>query len=294
MALTRNDHAVHERKGHYRNVSARGQMGLVLDEELDLRIFLGHWHIGFAVEEETRDGIRRSLQIFDCDGTAVHKIYMQEDGDLDAYNSIVERFRAADQSSAVTVQPLPAEEPEVPDTDIDYAGFYNDWRSLQDTHDFFGLLKKFNVSRMQALRNAERDLAVQVPASSLRNVLEQASASQTPIMIFVGSPGVIQIHGGAVERIVITGPWVNVLDPRFNLHLREDAIASAWIVRKPTSDGTVTSLELFDAQNRMIAQLFGKRKPGMTELEEWRQIINSIEHADGVSEDNSDHNATSI
>jgi hypothetical protein len=43
------------------------------------------------------------------------------------------------------------------------------------------------------------------------------------------------------------GPWLNVLDPGFNLHLREDLIASAWIVRKPTADGVVSSLELFDA-----------------------------------------------
>jgi putative hemin transport protein len=69
------------------------------------------------------------------------------------------------------------------------------------------------------------------------------------------------------------GPWLNVLDPTFNLHLREDAIASSWVVRKPTRDGDVTSLELFDAAGFCFAQLFGQRKPGVPELESWRAVL---------------------
>ena len=86
----------------------------------------------------------------------------------------------------------------------------------------------------------------------------------------------IQIHTGPVHKVAVMGPWLNVLDPSFNLHLREDHIASAWVVRKPTSDGLVTSLELFDAQGDTIAMLFGERKPGRTELCAWRAIIDSL------------------
>ena len=54
------------------------------------------------------------------------------------------------------------------------------------------------------------------------------------------------------------------------------AIAEAWVVRKPTTDGTVTALELFDAEGEVIAQLFGKRKPGIPELEDWREIAAAL------------------
>jgi putative hemin transport protein len=69
------------------------------------------------------------------------------------------------------------------------------------------------------------------------------------------------------------GPWFNVLDDSFNLHLREDRIASAFVVWKPTDDGVVTSLELFDAEGELIASLFGKRKPGQPEDEAWRALV---------------------
>ncbi len=276
MALTRNQHAVHERKGRYRNISVEGTMGLVLDEEIDLRIFLSHWHFGFAVREPLQQGERRSVQFFDRDGTAVHKVYAGDEC-AEAYDALVARFADDDQLPYVPVSG-PSPKPEVRDiADIDFDGLYSDWRSLQDTHHFHPMLLRHRVTRLQAFGGAPAELAHQVPTSALETLLRAASEHGTEIMVFVGSPGVIQIHTGSVERIVETGPWINVLDPRFNLHLRQDAVDTAWVVRKPTADGVVTSLELFDADGGTIAMLFGKRKPGMPELEAWRALIQLVE-----------------
>jgi putative hemin transport protein len=67
-----------------------------------------------------------------------------------------------------------------------------------------------------------------------------------------------------------------VMDPSFNLHLREDRIGSVWLVRKPTEDGVVTSVEVFDKQGENIAMLFGARKPGKPELPAWRELAESL------------------
>lgn len=67
MALTRNDGAVSEKDGHYRNVeifAGHTRMGQVLDSGIDLRLFLDRWAIGFAVCEDSPRGPRRSFQFF--------------------------------------------------------------------------------------------------------------------------------------------------------------------------------------------------------------------------------------
>ena len=76
------------------------------------------------------------------------------------------------------------------------------------------------------------------------------------------------------------GPWINVMDPTFHLHLRQDHISECWVVRKPTKDGHVTSLEAYDAKGEMIIQFFGKRKEGNVELGEWRDILDGLPRAD--------------
>lgn len=273
MALTRNEGVVHEKVGRYANMEFGAHGGIVLNHDIDLRLFLAHWHFGFAATEDTRSGERRSLQFFNRDGTAVHKIYLREESDHAAYDALVARFCHDDQESLIETSPLPVPAAPVPDDAIDRDGFLAAWASLKDTHDFFPLLKKHKAGRLQALRMAEGRFAERAPIDAATRVLESAAQSGVPIMVFAGSRGCIQIHTGPVSRIEPRGPWINVLDPGFNLHMRADLVAEAWVVRKPTVDGDVTSVEIYNAACELMVQFFGERKPGKAELESWRVLV---------------------
>jgi putative hemin transport protein len=277
MALTRNESCVHERKGTYEGVSNEGHVGLVLGPDIDLRVFYRQWSFGYAVEEKLKDGLRRSLQFYDASGTAIHKIYLEPGSAVAAYERIVADFRSPRQAPGETVAAAQAPEAELPDAQIDQAGLRAAWAAMKDTHEFFGILKKFKVTRTQALRLAEPRFAQPLPVAKVRELLETVSRSGLPIMVFVGNPGNIQIHTGPVKNVKIMGPWLNVLDPDFNLHLREDQVHAVWRVRKPTSDGLVTSVELFDRAGGNVALIFGKRKPGIPESEQWRATAAGLE-----------------
>jgi putative hemin transport protein len=282
MALTRNEHCVHEKHGVFDNISIGPGHGIVLNHDIDLRLFMNHWHYGFVVREEVASGVRTSLQFFDIDGKAIHKIYVTSQSNEANFDMLVERFRDPEQSPEIEIAPLPARAQDRPDAEIDVANFHTHWRALQDTHDFFGLLQNFGISRSQAMRLAEHEFACRIEPVALRQMLETASETETPIMCFVGNAGCIQIHTGPVKTLKAVGPWYNVLDPGFNLHLREDAIAQAWVVRKPTRDGIVTSLELFDEDGFCFAQFFGERKPGKAELDQWREIVADLPKFEAV------------
>ena len=281
MALTRNEYMVHERKGTYLNPSLdNAHVGLFVGEDIDLRIFFKNWDSAFAVSQETKAGNRYSLQFFAKNGEAVHKIFLIPQSNYEAFEALVEEFKHEDQSAYQQVKELPAEDPQLPDAEIDVEKFQKGWIELKDTHHFFGLVRKHKLKRMQALRLApEGNYAVKVEISALRKALEIASEKGTSIMIFVGNGNMIQIHTGKVKNIVDARGWLNVLDPEFNLHANEAGIAHAWVVRKPTEDGTVTALEFYDNEGQQIIQLFGARKPGIPELTEWREIVDTVETA---------------
>ncbi|MEM6784926.1 MAG: ChuX/HutX family heme-like substrate-binding protein, partial [Bacteroidota bacterium] len=155
MALTRNEACVHEKHGVYRNVKLFDShaMGLVLDEDIDLRLFLGRWRYGFAVAtpfDGAKDGLRRSLQFFDAHGMAVHKIFLTRKSNVEAYEQLVGKYRHRDQHEGIEVEPPFVPEPATPDAEIDRAAFLQAWAELKDTHDFFPLLMKHGVGRTQA------------------------------------------------------------------------------------------------------------------------------------------------
>ncbi|MES1990349.1 MAG: ChuX/HutX family heme-like substrate-binding protein [Pseudomonadota bacterium] len=274
MALTRNESCVHERKGTYGKLGGGAHVGLIIGDDIDLRIFFSEWKSGFALVEDTKAGPRRSLQFFDAAGVAIHKIYLTDTSDVDAFNALVTNFATVD--TPVQTAPRKQRAAPVADSSVDVAAFHAAWDALKDTHEFHGLLTKFKLQRVQALRLAGVRRAIPVDTSSLRTILTSAGSRETPIMVFVGNPGMIQIHTGPVANLKPMGPWFNVLDEKFNLHLREDRITTAWVVYKPTDDGIVTSLELFDPDDDTIATLFGKRKPGQPEDEAWRLLVASL------------------
>lgn len=274
MALTRNDECVHERKGTYLNGDfSSPHAQLFVGEDIDLRIFLNHWKFAFVVVE----GDKKSLQFFGKDGLALHKIYLTKDSNEDAFDAIVEKFKADEQHSIIECEAVAPKAEEKPDSEIDVEGFQKAWRELKDTHDFFMMTRKFGVSRTQALRLAPEGFTKKIDSSKVVNVLEDASEKQLPIMIFVGNRGIIQIHTGNVKKTLWHQQWFNVMDPDFNLHLDVTKIAEAWIVKKPTEDGEVTAIEVFNKEGDFIVQFFGKRKPGIPELQEWKNLVADLE-----------------
>ena len=278
MVLTRNEHCVHERHGYYREttITPNGKMGLVVSPDIDLRLFLSGWRSAYALSEETKRGTQRSVQFFDGQGSAVHKVFLTDNSDLSAWHALVERFAAAEQTSELKVEAAPQKTAELPDEQINVAVLRERWAALKDTHHFFSLLKKAQVTRTQGLRLAGREWAEPLSVDSLPQLFEQASEQQLPIMVFVGNDHCVQIHSGTVTNLRWVGDWFNVLDPEFSLHLKAHAITQLWRVRKPTSDGVITSWEAYDAQGDLIVQLYGVRKPGIPECAKWRALAESF------------------
>lgn len=270
MALTRNDDAVHERKGSYTKPTFMGSIGLIANPDIDLRLFMAHWTFAFAVEENGR----KSLQFFAKDGEAIHKIYLTESSDEKIYEKIIITYRGFREE--LSIQEYEPEAAELPDETIDRNAFQQDWLNLLDTHNFFGILKKHGLKRNQALRLAPSGFAYKLPLETIETLLESVSANEIDIMLFVGNKGCIQIHTGPAKRIVKTGPWINILDPEFNMHLRQDQIAEIWHVIKPTESGNVNSIEIFNSSGELIVQFFGKRKPGIPDPTNWISILKEI------------------
>jgi putative hemin transport protein len=274
MSLARNENCVHEVTGAYPALirEAGGMIGLVHGGEQDIRWFFYCWKFAVAVRSGEGKNERFSLQFFDKSGTAVQKVFLTEDSNRAAYDTIVETFGTETRTVELEAIPHRPGNPAPADPEL----FKTEWSALQDTHDFFGLLRKHKVSRRGALKHAPEGMVHPLPLTAVPALIKGLAASAVRCMFFVGNRGSIQIFSGEIKKTLRTGPWFNVLDPGFNLHLRDSAIDSAWLVRKPTVDGIVTSVECFDKDGEMVVQVFGDRKPGKEELPRWRALAESL------------------
>lgn len=271
--ICRNEYAVHEQVGRFANQHLSGHAGLVLNPRaLDLRLFLGQWACAFHLSEASARGERQSIQFFDHQGDALLKVYTTEHTDMAAWGDLLTRFIHAENTELV----LKEAEAAPAASKVESAQIDSEWRAMTDVHQFFTLLKRHNLSRQQAFRLVGDDLACQVDNHAVAQLLNQAQQDANEIMVFVGNRGCVQIFTGVVEKVVPMKGWLNIFNPAFTLHLREDTIAEAWVTRKPTADGHVTSLELFAADGTQIAQLYGQRTEGESEQVQWRAQVEQL------------------
>ncbi len=275
MALSRNESAVHEKIGVYENMKFGAQAAIVLGENIDLRIFPKRWVHGFAVTKTDGDQKRLSLQFFDKAGDAVHKVHLRPASNVEAYHAMVAELRIEDQSQEFA-EDRSGYDNGATDGDVSRDELRDHWSRMTDTHEFFGMLKKLKIGRQEAIRTVGDDYAWKLDAGAVAEMMHASVREGLPIMCFVANEGTVQIHSGAIHNVQTMGPWINVMDPTFHLHLRQDQIAETWAVRKPTKDGHVTSLEAYDAKGEMIIQFFGKRKEGFDERPDWRAIMESL------------------
>ena len=153
MALTRNESCVHEKVGRYDNYHTGQHAAMVLTEEIDLRMFPSHWRHAFMVETETDSGPKRSLQVFDASGDAVHKIFLRDTSSLTAWEALRLSLALPEQSPTLTVDPR--QPPEAAKSNTDKLDILREeWRRMTDTHQFLRLTSRLRMNRLGAYRIA--------------------------------------------------------------------------------------------------------------------------------------------
>ena len=277
MAVTRNASVVSELRGRYAGVVLGSDAGQIAGDAIDLRVCLAHWRHLFAIDEpdpQRAGGRRRSIQVFDAAGNAVHEVNLEPEGDARTWDAVV---ATRSISAPLVIQPPARRGREIPDHAVERGALIADWDAMTETHDFVHLLARHRVTQLQALRLAGVSRARPVKAGAIDLVLEAAASAGDSIRIVVGNHGCTQVFSGRVHRIVRHGPWLHVLDRAFNLHLRADHVAQSWVVARPTRAGVVLSLELFDADGEAIA-IVVRNRDGRDCAEDpgWRAVLDRL------------------
>lgn len=290
LALTRNENGVIERTGvaskvkpadvaektetdrdklQEREARQRNVAGGYLGGDIDLRFHFDKWKYAFAVVQPGADGgqPKRSLQFFDAHGAAIHKIYLKDAAGVPVFDKLAASFRHPSQALPA-LAPAAPRAPELADSKVDVKEFQLAWNEMSDVHQFNRLLNEFKITRAQAMRLAPAGVVRAIRPAAVRTLLDESAKQQLGIMAFLGNGGVTQIFSGKIVKTAASEGWYNVLDPAFNLHLRDSAIKSGWVVKR----AGVTSIEFYDGEDELVVTFFGVRERGQPQPKAWTDL----------------------
>lgn len=237
---------------------ARNIAGGYVGGDIDLRFNFDAWRHAFAVTQPAGDGaVSRSLQFFDAQGNAVHKLFLTNEAAGGLFDLLAQDFRAPDQQRplALAAPEEKVEKAEKPDSAVDLRQFRQAWLAMADPGQFSAIIAEFGVTREQALRLAPAGMALPLAPQALRLLLDEAARHQLPLMVFVGNAGVTQIYTGTIAGAIADGTGYVAQASGFSLHLRDSALRSGYVVQRAGA----TSVEFFGADGEPVVTFIGVR-----------------------------------
>ncbi|WP_327440129.1 ChuX/HutX family heme-like substrate-binding protein [Pseudomonas donghuensis] len=269
-------HASIEQLGRYPQSDDISEAGLVIGEDgLDLRLNLRAWHwVGISLDPEV--GVY-GLSVFDRHGKLLLCLTSTEQSSLAGWAALY--GQCVEKPADFSEQPsFSKRNPQVP-------GLVEEWAAMANVHEHFALLKRHGLTRFEGNALVAPQFARQLAQTSPVAVFRQLAASALELMLFVYSAGSVQIFTGR-----LTGMSESGAELLFDMPASEQAAptgfsiadapdAQIWRVYKPNQVGGVTSLEFFDAEQRLIVQVFARRPAGQPEQLAWREWLDALEAA---------------
>jgi putative hemin transport protein len=254
---------------------SRNIAGGYVGGDIDLRFDFDAWRYAFAVAQPADGGrVARSLQFFDAQGRAVHKLFLRSEAAGGLFDLLARDLRAPVQRLALPpdAAPVPQEprpEPR-PDSAIDVRRLRQAWQAMEDIGQLGAVMAEFGVTREQALRLAPQGMAPRLAPRAVRTLLEAVAKHRLPLVVLVGNAGVTQVYTGVIAAATADGADFTAQAPGFSLRLSDSAFHSGYVVQRAGG----ASVEFFGPEGDPVVTFVGMRDRAQPLA--WGELVKSL------------------
>jgi putative hemin transport protein len=218
VAHTCNRDANVSQRGHFSPPAICSERRAFLGGDFVVACRLDRWKSIFATID---DAGKRTLRIFDRGGSPIGAIDVDDPVGHPAFDEMVWRLHARDQSTRERVAP--------------------------DT-------RPASVAREDALRRAGPSLARAISIESVRAALASLDENRGSVSFAIANAGATHAYAGSVDRFEGVARWKLAFASRATLTIDAASIARAWLVRTLHGPASRNSIELFDRSGNTIVR----------------------------------------
>jgi putative hemin transport protein len=243
MSLTRNAHAVHENLAFYKHASSSDGVGMVLSEELTMRLMYERWEHGYLFEECKSTVVQRSIQFFDEFGTSIHKIFLMPHSHHWFFDELAKRWADSNQEPGIIVHEKLAH-----DQQINQGALAS---IIEERH-----------------ANQKESINLDVVQSLLRSSVEL----KLPLIITVQNDGANQSHDGILGEIRDHNNWLHLINEQFNCHLQLAQMPKICINHQESP----YSIEMINEEGFLLASIAVSTKATPADRQAWEDLLDKI------------------
>lgn len=280
-AVTANSCAVLETTGAYPALPQMASYFAMAGDGIDLRLSLPYWDSAFAVVERNSSPGKtiRSICCYGKNGALIHTILLTSESSISGFEELVEHFIHPYQSRTQMTEPGFGSAPTVPPEAVNKDLLLERWGAMNDTREFFSLLREFSLSRQGAFQLGESRFTRRLAPELLYGLLNSFAQRKIPVLLLVGHSACVQVYRGLLKSAGESENEVTVRAAKIRGRFHKAALTTAWLVDKPTSKGIVRSLELFDSASHPVASVMAMAAEGALSPSQWEALLFPLLHS---------------
>jgi putative hemin transport protein len=240
MSLTRNTHAVHENLAFYKHASVSDDGGMILSDELAMRLTFDRWEYGYLFEECKSTVLQRSIQFFNEFGEPVHKIFLLPHSHHWYFDDLAKKWADSNQHPGVIVQ-----------------------EKLE--HDQ-NLSKGVLITMIEERYANQKEL---VEFEMAQFLLNSAVQNKLPLIITVQNDGAKQSHDGVIDEVREHKEWLHLSNQQFNCHLNLKRMPKIFI----NHQSSPYFIEMLDDRGLPVALISLSAKATPADIEAWEDVL---------------------
>ncbi|RKT45695.1 hypothetical protein [Thiocapsa rosea] len=263
-----------EHHGNWPGVRIDDSFGIASGRRFTLRMVLDRWsHIDGSGTDAAEQGPRSDISILDREGAPLLDLGFGEEGRVRG-SDVLTRCRTLSRAAS-WCEPAPQRDGD--GAELDSVPFRRLMAELGDSVDVADLAEATGQFRLNPARLRERGSASAVDAELVPCFLEALAEQALPVRITTGTAGVAHTLDCAFFCHRRDGVWQTLRSDSARLRIDTSKIDSAWVLNASEAAHEQTSLRLYDAQGRLLAQL--SSVPGFVAIENpiWRTLVNALQ-----------------
>lgn len=155
----------------------------------------------------------------------------------------------------------------------DTVSLLSHWRHLNSEHAIPVILAKHGLTRLEAVQLLAPHFSQVIKVSAFFELMQHIEQQSWNISLSLHSSNMLQSYqGGICASYQAVYHWY-CYGQNFYLQLEQAALASAWIVHKPSSEGLLSSLELYHHSGELLLSLTDLPTGDVVQRGEWFKYL---------------------
>lgn len=259
----------HTVQGKFADMHSRNNTLMHFHPNIDTRLFTAKWRYVYATEQDKIV----CLHFFSRYGDLIYRVCSTSLEQYPQLKKFISKYASKETSSPDITESFTKPKHAKP---INKELLTEQWATMTNVHQASKIFKYNGNDPITVYTALGKNYALKISAVKLIDFFSIIAKHQLNLMMFSRNYAAVQCYVGSISKLICFDGKIEISITDFNFIMRVSQLGDIWLITKPTDNGFVNSINIFDKTGNENLILTDKRTKSEPESDSWLKSIQQI------------------